>query len=163
MKAQTTNGHAVHARAGRKVLAVASGGGHWIELVRLRPAFGDYDTVYVGVATPRPEEVGGSRVYVVNDATRWSRLALARLALRLLVILWKERPDVVVSTGAAPGCICVCAAKLMGARTVWIDSIANAEQLSLSGRLAGRFSDLWLTQWPDLARPGGPRFLGTVF
>lgn len=163
MSTQTTNGSAVRGTAGRKVLAVASGGGHWIELVRLRPAFDGYETVYVSVEQPQLEEVGGSRVYVVNDATRWSRLALARLALRLLAILWKERPDVVVSTGAAPGCICVCAGKLMGARTVWIDSIANAEQLSLSGRLARRFSDLWLTQWPDLARPGGPRFLGTVF
>jgi hypothetical protein len=142
---------------------VASGGGHWIELVRLRSAFEGCETVYVCVEDPRPEEIGASRVHVVNDATRWNRFALARLTLRLLAILWKEWPDVVVSTGAAPGCICVCVGKWMGARTVWIDSIANAEQLSLSGRLVGRFCELWLTQWPELARPGGPRFLGTVF
>jgi len=132
-------------------------------MVRLRSAFEACETVYVCVDEPRSEEVGTSRVYVVNDATRWNRLALLRLTLRLLAILWRERPDVVVSTGAAPGCICVCFGKLTGAKTVWIDSIANAEQLSLSGKLVGRFCDLWLTQWPELARPDGPRFVGTVF
>ena len=42
-------------------------------------------------------------------------------------------------------------AKLVGARTVWIDSVANVEELSLSGRLASERVDLCLTQWPHLA------------
>ena len=41
-------------------------------------------------------------------------------------------------------------------------SIANAEELSLSGAKAGSCADLWLTQWPHLAREGGPRYLGNV-
>jgi hypothetical protein len=40
--------------------------------------------------------------------------------------------------------------KLAGARTVWIDSIANSEKLSLSGRLVRKHVDLCLTQWPHL-------------
>ena len=32
----------------------------------------------------------------------------------------------------------------------------------LSGQLAGRFADLWLTQWRHLARPGGPNYIGSV-
>jgi hypothetical protein len=34
---------------------------------------------------------------------------------------------------------------------VWIDSVANVEELSLSGRLASERVDLCLTQWPHLA------------
>jgi hypothetical protein len=44
-----------------------------------------------------------------------------------------------------------------------VDSIANAEELSLSGRKVRRFADLWLTQWPDLVREGGPEYAGAVF
>ena len=43
------------------------------------------------------------------------------------------RPDVVITTGAAPGYFAVRIGKLLGARVVWVDSIANAEELSLSG------------------------------
>jgi hypothetical protein len=51
---------------------------------------------------------------------------------------------------------------LLGARTIWIDSIANVEELSLSGRRIGKHAHLWLTQWPHLAAPGGPRYEGSV-
>ena len=74
----------------------------------------------------------------------------------------RHRPDVVLSTGAAPGFFAILFGKLLGARTIWVDSIANAEQLSLSGKKAGRFADLWLTQWPHLAQPGGPLYKGSV-
>ena len=44
-------------------------------------------------------------------------------------------------------------ARLVGARTVWVDSIANAEELSLSGQKASRIATLTLTQWPELGEP----------
>ena len=50
----------------------------------------------------------------------------------------------------------------MGARTIWLDSIANVEELSMSGSWIGRSADLWLTQWPHLARPEGPHYAGSV-
>ena len=75
----------------------------------------------------------------------------------------RERADVVVSTGAAPGLVVLALAKaLTGCRTIWIDLIASPERLSLSGRLARPVADAWLVQWPHLARPGGPEFWGTV-
>ena len=82
--------------------------------------------------------------------------------MQLARIMFRERPDVVVSTGAAPGYFCLKFAKWVGARTVWIDSIANADCLSLAGEKAGRYADLWLTQWPHLARPDGPHYRGAV-
>jgi hypothetical protein len=51
---------------------------------------------------------------------------------------------------------------LLGAKTVWIDSIANVQTLSMSGRLVRHFADLWLTQWPHLAHADGVRFEGAV-
>ena len=54
------------------------------------------------------------------------------------------------------------AARRAGCRTLWIDSLANTERLSLSGRLARPVADMRLTQWEHLARPGGPAFWGAV-
>jgi hypothetical protein len=146
----------------RKILAVASGGGHWVQLQRLRPAFAGEDVVYVTVDKAYRADIGTAPLYVVNDATRWSKWSLVKLALRIAWIVVKQRPDVVVTTGAAPGYFAVVFGKLFGARTAWIDSMANVEQLSMAGQKAGRWADRWLTQWPALAEPGGPTFEGAV-
>lgn len=145
------------------MLAVASGGGHWVQLRRLRPALEGFDTVWVTVDPAYRQELGSAPFYVVNDATRWNRLGLVACALRVLWVLLRVRPDVIVTTGAAPGFFAVVFGKLLRARTAWIDSIANADELSGSGAWVGRFADLWLTQWPHLAREGGPRYEGAVF
>ena len=145
-----------------KVLAVASGGGHWIQLLRLIPAFVDSDLVFVGVNISYRSQVTEHKFYSVSDGTRWDKIGLIKAALKLTWINWKERPDIVVSTGAAPGYLAICLGKLFGARTIWLDSIANVECLSMSGTIAGRFADLWLTQWPRLEKPEGPFYRGSV-
>ena len=54
-------------------------------------------------------------------------------------------------------------AKLAGrSRTIWIDSIANTERMSLSGRMARPVADAWLVQWEHLSRRGGPAYWGAV-
>ena len=146
----------------KKILAVASGGGHWVQLQRLRPAFAGEHVIYVTVDKAYRADIGTAPLYVVNDATRWSKWSLVKLALRIAWIIMKERPDIVVTTGAAPGYFAVMFGKLSGARTVWIDSMANVDQLSMAGRKAGRWADRWLTQWPALAVPGGPTYEGAV-
>jgi hypothetical protein len=146
----------------KKVLAVASGGGHWVQLRRLAPALGDCDIAYVTTIPSYRGHVGTARFYVVKDASRWNKFGLIQQGLKIAWILFRERPDIIVSTGAAPGYIALRLGKWFGARTVWIDSIANAEKLSLSGQKIGKHADLWLTQWPHLARPEGPRFYGAV-
>jgi len=145
-----------------RILAVASGGGHWVQLLRLRPAFEGHRVTYVTVRHGYAADVPGERVRTVVDATRWNKFKLALMGAKLLWIVLTERPDVVVSTGAAPGYFAIRFGKLIGARGVWLDSIANVEQLSMTGELAGRKADLWLTQWEHLEREGGPQYVGAV-
>jgi UDP-N-acetylglucosamine:LPS N-acetylglucosamine transferase len=147
----------------KKVLAIASGGGHWVQMRRLRPAFSEVEVVFVSVKASYSAEVVGHRFYTVRDVTRWDKWGFAILVLQLLRILWLERPDVVVTTGSAPGFIALRMAKqLLGAKTMWMDSIANCETVSSSGQRARRFADVWLTQWEHLARDDGPEFWGSV-
>lgn len=144
------------------LLAIASGGGHWVQLCRLRPLLDEHDVHYVSVHRSYADDVKGRPLHRVRDASRWDKLGLVVQALQVLWTVLRVRPDVVLSTGAAPGFFGLAFGKLLGARTVWIDSLANVEELSLSGRQARRYADLWLTQWPHLARPEGPRYLGAV-
>lgn len=146
----------------KKILAVSSGGGHWVELIRIAPAFEGHDVAYATVDETYRSGAGAARFYTIMDVTRWNKLRWVQTFAKLLWILLCERPDVVVSTGALPGYFALRLAKWFGARTIWLDSIANVEELSMSGQKIGKHADLWLTQWPHLARPDGPMYRGTV-
>ena len=136
----------------RKVMAIASGGGHWVQLMRLRPSFEGLNVFYVGIDPSSASDVAGHRYYTIRNATRKNKAVLIVVAFQLLRILVKERPSVVITTGSAPALVAIILARrLFGARTIWIDSIANVERLSGSGERAGRTADVWLTQWPELA------------
>ncbi|MEO0621175.1 MAG: UDP-N-acetylglucosamine--LPS N-acetylglucosamine transferase [Pseudomonadota bacterium] len=155
----------------RRVMVVASAGGHWVQLFRMRPAWAGCAVTYVTTdpgygaevvadAAARGEPEPAYRT--VTDANRWQKLRLARQALEIGWLVLRRRPQAIVTTGAAPGYFALRFGRLIGARTIWVDSIANAEELSLSGARAGRHSDLWLTQWPHLVRPDGPDHKGAV-
>ena len=147
----------------RKVMAVSSGGGHWVELRRILPAFEGCEVVYVSTEPAADADLAHARYYPVQNVTRRNGLAFARTIRQIHAILRRERPEVVVTTGAAPGLVALALAKLVcGSRTVWIDTIAASEQMTLSGRLARPISDAWLVQWEHLARPGGPEHWGSV-
>ncbi len=147
----------------RRVLAVASGGGHWVQLRRIVPAFEEHDLRYVTINDSYRADVPESPVYVVRDSTRWDKLGMLILGLQMLVVMLRVRPHVVVSTGAAPGCLAILLGRAIGARTIWLDSIANVEEVSMSGRLVRRVAGLWLTQWPHLSSADGPEYAGRVF
>jgi len=146
----------------KRVLAVSSGGGHWVQMLRIRTAFQGCDVAFATVSAGYRTQVPDHRFYVFRDATRWNRLGLMVQALQIAWVILREKPDVIVSTGAAPGYFALRIGKWLGRRTIWIDSIANVEELSMTGRLVGRYADLWLTQWIHLARPKGPYFMGAV-
>jgi UDP-N-acetylglucosamine:LPS N-acetylglucosamine transferase len=136
-----------------KVMAVASKGGHWVELLRLLPAFSGMEMVYISTDPNLASTVEGSKFYCVPDANRWNKFKLVKIFMMLFKIVFKERPKFVISTGAAPGLMALMAGKMLGIKTIWIDTIASAEKLSLSGRIALKFVDRLYTQWPDLSGP----------
>ena len=155
----------------KHVLAIASAGGHWVQLQRMRPAWDGCKVSYVTTkegyraqvledAEKRSQDRPG--FYIVTDANRWQKFRLLRQVFEILFLIIKLRPDIVVSTGAAPGFFALKFGRLIGARTIWVDSIANAEELSLSGQKIETSADLWLTQWEHLSGDGKPGFRGSV-
>ena len=144
------------------ILAISSGGGHWKQLLRLCPAFDKHKVVYATTKKSKSIEVINSSFYLVPDGNRWKKMQLIWMAVRVLIVIVRVHPSVVISTGAAPGFFGIIFGKLFGSRTIWIDSIANSQKLSLCGQKVKRFADLYLTQWPNLARPEGPYYRGSV-
>ena len=130
-----------------KILAVSSTGGHWIQLNRLSSIFRANLTIYVCTSTKR---VGDSKFYIVKDASRWNKLGLLKQMFQVFYIVIQERPSVVITTGASVGIWAMMAGWILGAKTIWLDSIANYEKISLSGRLAKPFCSIFLTQWEHL-------------
>lgn len=128
--------------------------------MRLRPAWQGCDVTYLTTEESygrqlrsQAEREGASppRFYTTVSANRWQKLRLLRQLLTIAWIVVKVSPTVICTTGAAPGYFAIRIGKLLGARTIWIDSIANPETMSLAGVKAGKHADLWLTQWETVA------------
>lgn len=144
----------------QRILAISSSGGHWVQL---RAIVGNVRGRVTYITTAAPAEELREQVYYVPDANKDQPLKLLSSALRIVGLLIRLRPTHVVTTGAAPGCLAVLAGRLLGKRVIFVDSIANAEKISLSGRIAARLGVLTLTQWPHLADRHGVRYVGNVF
>lgn len=135
-------------------MAVASLGGHWIQLLRIaRPMEQRYEVVYLCTHPKCATMVEGNSFLLIDDFSRWNAWKMIPSFFRMLRIVWKENPEAIVTTGAAPGLICLLAGKLLGKKTVWIDSIANVQHLSTSGRIARMFASRIYTQWENLSMP----------
>ncbi|MBD1394635.1 oligosaccharide biosynthesis protein Alg14 [Mucilaginibacter sp. ZB1P21] len=133
------------------VLAIASIGGHWIELQRLTPLFKDHDVTFISNKSFLDSKVNGSKYYNVPDANKDQKFNLIKCFCMVFVRVAVLRPGVIITTGAAPGLMGIVIGRIFGAKTIWIDSIANVEKLSLSGRIATKIADRVYTQWSHLS------------
>nr|WP_183627691.1 UDP-N-acetylglucosamine--LPS N-acetylglucosamine transferase [Novosphingobium sediminicola] len=113
----------------------------------------DYECLFISTASGLAAPVGDRPVVQISDGSRDTIYLLFKSVFGIYRALRSFQPDVVITTGAAPGVIALLVGKILGATTIWTDSIANSEELSLSGKIAKCFADLRLTQWEHLADP----------
>jgi len=149
-----------------KIMAIASHGGHWVQLTRLTAAFYD-ESQHSSVAYfctssfSHEDQHGFHLVEKIPDCNFNEKLNLVRSLIRVTRRIIKLRPDIIITTGAAPGLLAIVAGRFLGARTIWIDSVANAEVLSLSGRAAQHVANECFTQWPALVNKR-VKYIGSV-
>lgn len=136
-----------------RVCLVASAGGHLSQLLKLMESWKGHRSFCMTTTAVVLEGLRKhGRVYVIGECNRQHPLRVIKILLRCIRIILREKPHVVISTGAAMGCITCFQAKLIGAKVVWIDSITNVERISLSGRMVRCIADVFLVQWPALAK-----------
>ncbi len=147
----------------KKIIAIASPGGHWIQLNKIcNPLEAQFDVVYVTPAAQYSSKNGSRKIISITDASASSKHKLIPLAFQLLWIFIKERPTAIISTGAAPGAIAFLLVKFLPIKTIWVDSIANTQELSRSARLVKKHANLVMTQWKSLSDSKNVIYKGSI-
>lgn len=141
----------------KKVLFIASAGGHLNELMQLEPMFQDYDFYLI------TEKIKSNMSLTKKYGKRVSFLVFGSKdhmltypfkflynCLKSVVLFFKIRPKVVVTTGthtAVPMCYL---AKLFGRKVIFIETFANSTSKTLSGKLVYPIADLFIVQWESM-------------
>ena len=148
----------------KKVCLAASAGGHLSQLLKVAGCTEGHDVSIVTTSQSVQAKLASmGKVHVVGECNREHPLRVIRVLVRCVRIIFHERPDVIISTGAAPACLCCLLGKLLGAKIVWVDSITNVDRISLSGRIIRPLADLFLVQWPELVEKyRGVEYVGAV-
>lgn len=136
-----------------KACFVASSGGHWEELMCLKPIAAEHDTFFVTEEGGQARDSSLENVYILPQINRRQKDFLLRF-LKLMIsagkIMLREKPDVLISTGALvsfPFCLY---AKCMKTKVIYIETFARVHDRSLTGRLVYPMADLFLVQWESL-------------
>ncbi|MEX0351340.1 MAG: UDP-N-acetylglucosamine--LPS N-acetylglucosamine transferase [Paracoccaceae bacterium] len=148
--------------APKRLVAIASAGGHFNQLLLLRSSYAHLDVTYLTTLPGLAEQFGATPSALVPDCNADTPLRALRAAVVIFWRLLRLRPQIVISTGALPGVFAILAGRILGAHTIWVDSVANGEVLSSSGRLARKIAHLTLSQWPEVAAASGVRYEGSV-
>jgi beta-1,4-N-acetylglucosaminyltransferase len=136
-----------------KLCLVCSHGGHLTELLELQPVWDEHDIFYITYHSARRMP---SRAYRFRNLAD-GKLRVIPMYFQVLRILWRERPDWVVSDGAEIAIPVFFAAKLLRIDTLFIESLCRVHTPSFTGRVLYPISDVFLVQWPSLLEHYGPK------
>lgn len=148
-----------------RICIACSPGGHMIQARQLARVYEKYEHFYFTFSGAVAEALSRiSRVHSIPNIVRSNPVSWFTGAVLSAYIAIVERPDVIISTGAGVVVFFCIFAKLLGAKLIFVESMAKIEKPTLTARLLYPFSDLFLVQWPGLLRffPKA-QFLGRLF
>ncbi len=148
-----------------KICIASSAGGHITELLQIKDVWKAYDHFYIVVEREDTKDFGKKeQSYFVDDTGRNAVSFIKNLYQSFKIIL-KERPDVIITTGAGAALPACFWAKLLGAKIIFIESFCRLDKTSLSGKMIYPFSDIFLVQWKKLLKLYGSKaqYRGAVF
>jgi len=139
----------------KKICFIASSGGHLEEISRLKVIESKYNSFLVTEKSEFTVENFCENKYYTAQMNRKDPLFLIKfigLFFKANHILNKEKPDMIITTGALmayPFCIL---ARYKEIKIVYIESFARVTKPSLTGRLLYNFADLFIVQWDDMLK-----------
>ena len=137
----------------KKICFAASTGGHFEQLMMLKPLMDKYDSFIITEKTNYYVEDSDMKFYYLNQINRYEIKFLYYMIINIIktiFIFFKEKPDIVISTGALatiPICI-VC--KIFKKKVIFIESFAKINSPTLTGKLVYKFSDQFYIQWENM-------------
>lgn len=134
--------------SGPKIAVVTSCGGHLSEVRLLKPLYGKYEHFYVlNDKVILPADMEGRTYFATlfeRDLNFFVNLKEAWTILR------KERPQLMLSTGAGiaiPFAIC---ARLLKIPVLFVETLGRIKTPSLTARIIYPFADRFFYQWESL-------------
>ena len=137
----------------KKVCFIASSGGHFEQLMMLKPLMKKYDSFIVTEKTNYSVSNLEFNTYYLHQVNRREKSFIFRMignSLKTLKILISERPDVVISTGALATIPMCLFGKIFGKKIIFIESFAKVNSQTLTGKLVYRFADRFYVQWEEM-------------
>ena len=138
----------------KKICFTSSSGGHFNQLYDLMSMYKGYDNVTITEKTNFSERaLDDEKKYFFNTINRNEKTFLLKFFIYSIKIGWillKERPQIIISTGAlitVPVCYI---GKLLGAKVIFVESFAKVETPTLSGKLVYKIADRVIVQWKEL-------------
>jgi len=143
-----------------KIALVASIGGHLTELDFLQNLYEGHDVFLITNALGRKSRY---RQYElpVPPFTPWR---VFYCCWKTLHVLWREKPDCLLSTGAEIAIPAVIVARIMGKKTVFLETVSRFERPTLTGRICYWLCHVFLVQHPQMLKRYGrkARYEGSV-
>ena len=134
-----------------KVCLVGSSGGHLTHLYMLKPFWQDKERFWVTFNKEDANSIlEGEQVYHCYYPTNRSLKAMlinTRLAWK---VLRKERPDVIVSSGAAVAVPFFYLGKLFGMKTIYIEVFDRIDKPTMTGKMVYPVTDRFIVQWEEM-------------
>ena len=149
-----------------KVCIPTSSGGHLTHMRMLMPVL-DQAADRFWVTFDKEDAntaLAGERVYHCYFPTNRNIRNTVRNTLLAVKVLRRERPDLILSSGAAVAAPSFLVGRLLGAKTVYVEVFDRVDAPTLTGRLVRRMTDLFVVQWPEMESvyPGSVN-LGSIF
>jgi beta-1,4-N-acetylglucosaminyltransferase len=137
-------------RSRPRLALVGSSGGHLLQLLALREFWQDHDRFWVTFQTEDARSLlRGERVYWCHHPTNRNGPNLARNTLLAARVLRRERPDMIISTGAAVAVPFFYLGRAVSTSNVYIEVFDRIAGPTLTGRLVRPVTDHMLVQWPE--------------
>lgn len=134
----------------QRIALVGSSGGHLAHLMLLRRWWEGQDRFWVTFNTADAVSgLAGERTFWCHHPTNRNLPNLIRNVVLAFRICMRERPTLIVSTGAAVAVPFFYVGKLFGARTIYIEVVDRIERPTLTGRLVRPVTDKYAVQWPE--------------
>ena len=130
---------------------VSSRGGHLYQLFLLKSWWCKYSRFWItGKGSDTESLLDGEKIYYGFFPESRNLLNAIRNFILGLKLINKEKPDLLVSCGAGIAPPIFLAGKLLGCKTLFLDSISFVKYPSLSAKIVSLFANVVLTQHKDV-------------
>lgn len=134
-----------------KVCLVGSSGGHLTHLYMLKSFWEKQDRFWVTFPKEDAESLlAGERMFPCYYPTNRSLKALLINTHLAWKLMRKERPELIISSGAAVAVPFFYIGKLFGAKTIYIEVFDRIHKSTMTGRLVAPVTDRFVVQWEEM-------------